>query len=222
MKHIKHGRPLFYALLLFLVSLGSYSATLLITGGTPSIIAQTPPPGGPPTDLINRQIAEWQRQRQADSQLPRFRGVLGDFEIVATEAEASPGLLCSTGFRVRPEGSRDFVASELNKPGMNEQMACSDNVAVATYSTTGRKSYFVGNAKVHVDAPASRLVLTQVDGNPALIVKPAADDGPTFIYVIKRRPSQAAPTQEARGILIGLFEPTEPRAIERARTALAE
>jgi hypothetical protein len=144
--------------------------------------------------------------------------VLGDFDIVSTEAEATPARLCVTGVKpAQPQGSRNFVASELNKPGMTEQLVCNDNVAVASYSPTGRRSLIEGVAKVRADAPAERLLLTQVDGNAALIVKPAAEDGPFFIYVIKRKP-----TQTARGVMVGLIDPTQAQAIQRARVAVAE
>lgn len=158
---------------------------------------------------------EAERQGEEDIQKPRFVGRLGEFT-VALPGEARQQVPCEA----TTSKSRDFSPSELNLPGMGEQAICVDGTVVGVCADAiGCRQYFLGVPQVAAAAPSDRLQTFDIDGRPALAVRPTQDFREWVVYVIQRAPSETKP-----GILLQVIahEGGLQKAVEMARSLMVQ
>lgn len=214
-------RVLAIFVLLIGLGLGAFLATRLALDKTPAseLAPESDPalaalPTVSPADIEEfRQEAE--RQSREDLQKPRFQGALDAF-VVVQPGQARQQAPCEA---VRSR-SRDFEPSELNLPGMGEQAICQDGTVVGVCSDgLGCRQYFFGVPQVVANAPRDRLETFELDGRPALAVRPIPDFREWTIYVIQRAPSASKP-----GILLQVIasEGGFQKAVDTARSLMVQ
>ena len=157
---------------------------------------------------------------------PQRMGEIGSFDFVS-DAEANVGQLCreperAWGISVRhASGPVEFEESELNKPNMSEQVSCEGGPVIATWSPTGKRSYYSGTVKVEVIAEGKQVEVTEIDGHEALLIYSIESPGPwspLFVYVIQREATEDEP-----GIFVALIGGMSGKSVdETAREALSE
>jgi hypothetical protein len=199
---------------LLLVAATAFAVTKLALPADEQIQVEAAAQGPPPIEILDRSFEELLQQQREDEAKPRYFGPHGDFEVVSSKEETHPARYCADG--VQQSQEEGLTPSELDMPGMNEQVICADGTVAATWSTAGRLSYFEDRPKLHADAPIDRLELTEIDGHPTLIVSPPSAVGPFFLYLIVRAPSPEDP-----GILLALIGDNREHAVERALLALS-
>jgi hypothetical protein len=199
---------------LLLATAGAFAVTKLPVQGDVQIHVEAAAQGPPPIEVLDRSFEELLQRQQEDEARPRHFGPHGDFEVVASRDQTHPALFCADG--VQQSQDQDFISSELDMPGISDQVVCADGTVAATWSTAGRLSYFEGRPKLFADAPVERLELSEIDGHRALIVSPPSAVGPFFLYLIVRASSTEEP-----GILLALIGDNREHAIERASLALS-
>jgi hypothetical protein len=171
----------------------------------------TPTPFGP--DISNAIL------NQPENATP-FLGRLCDFVVGASEDEGLPNSSCpgELSFLGGPDARNPtFVDSELNGPGVTEQVLC-DGTPVATYGEGGRRIYFQDEASVYANAtPRERLRVIEVDGHAVLVILPRTNPGTYFFHAILRPSSESQP-----GILMAAFTHEYEAVIAKVRAALSE
>jgi hypothetical protein len=152
---------------------------------------------------------------------PNKNGDIGSFEFVS-DAEASPATMCREPERAfgisgrHAPGPVEFLPSELNKPGMSEQVACEDEIVVATWSPTGKRSYYSGTVPVEITPAEKQLELTEFDGHEALVMRGLNVPSTSFVFVIQR-----VATEDQPGIFIA-FSDGSRTVPDTVREALGE
>ena len=204
----KHRGLLLTTASLLLVALGSYFVGLQISDGTPGSEAQVPTEDY--GEQTRKAYAEAVATAEAERAKPVFRGILGDFQIVADYAPTDPSNLCGQGNR--PSRESNFASSELNQARMTLQKVCADGRVVATWSDAGSYRYFHGKVVLQLDSPRENLQLIEIDGHNALIARPLGGIGTHEIFVIKRAPSEGEP-----GIMIWTWGESRSEAMAAAQ-----
>lgn len=182
---------------------------------TPAPTVTDTPPTISPEDL-ERMRAELQRAADEDKLKPRFFGPLGEFVVVPPNEHFGEGLPCAPD-PSRPESS-ELLPSELNVPDTQQQLVCADGTVVRVYGGRVARAYFIGQPRVPADAPKERLVLTDVDGRPALAIRAVNEGFGWILYVVQREPDGRTP-----GIVVNVeaFEGGLEAAREAARSILS-
>ena len=168
--------------------------------------SQTPATAAEITNLtpvvgdVEEAIERAKQAQAVDDAKPRFRGELGDFNVVGPDTGATH-YPCPEPYQPGTNAEQSELYFSLPGAGIGMVGSCQGTVISITadvgdgYSMIGR-SYFLGpNVFVFFDAPADRLELMTIGGRPALaeLGIPGGLLTTTQVVVIERFPSETAP-----------------------------